>query len=365
MPRSFRATNLAIEFAKRDYEVWVITNKIDDNNRKEFCKKNNINLIETLNTKKVSQSNKKISIDNKKSINLKSKIKAFISHRILWPSYTTQKINFHLLQTYKQYSLPKSFDKTISVGLPISVHSTTIFIERFLRINLGTKIADYGDPHTFNLEMPDNLKDFKKEKKLIRHFDFISIPDKIYEKSFDKFDAINKIRIIPQGFDYSIQKLLKWTGNKENTMSFSYGGRFYEKVRNPENFFNSLVLLKNENINFCFTVYTNLNEEYVQYLIKRYKDLNCNVKWCSMLKREEFLKRISRDDFVVNIHNNSKVQVPSKRIDFGLLQIPVLDTYPSESPMDLLQKIKLGKHEKYNLDQRFNIEKVVDQFEVL
>ena len=76
-------------------------------------------------------------------------------------------------------------------------------------------------------------------------------------------------------------------------------------------------------MNFRFYIYTNQPSLIEQYK----KTLGGKLIVSGYIDRKELIYRMSSYDFLLNLENGTKVQAPSKLIDYGLSKRPVLSIY--------------------------------------
>ena len=85
------------------------------------------------------------------------------------------------------------------------------------------------------------------------------------------------------------------------------------------------------------------------------------------IPREELLYNLSQMDFLVNLQNNTNVQVPSKLIDYCLARRPILDISSVFSKMEkenvdaFLGGNYIKRHEMIDIEQ-YNIKNVGNAF---
>lgn len=293
-PRAFRTTELALELSRRGYDVTIaLPNKGIDYS--EYCKKNNI---------KIEFFGRELKINN---TNIFKKIR----NRLLFEIFDYPDIN--LMLQVKKFLENKKYDTIISIAYPHTIHfGVAVSLNRDI-----TKvwIADCGDPYMGN-PMVKRFFYFKYfEKYFCEKVDYITIPiesgrDAYYEE-FRK-----KIKIIPQGFDFSKIKLEEYKPNK--ILTFVYAGTFYKGTRDP-----SLLLdyLSKLDFEFKFIIYTEaikILEPYVNLLKNK-----LIIK--KPIERSKLINELSKADFLINIKNNSGLQTPSKLIDYKLTNRPVLE----------------------------------------
>lgn len=189
-------------------------------------------------------------------------------------------------------------------------------------------IADCGDPFMLNGASDGHFSFFSKyEKEFCSECDYITVPvENAKTGYFPEFR--DKINVISQGFDFSLNENNQFVPNSKIT--FGFAGNFYKDIRNPESFINYLASLK---VDFQFVVYTpfpNLINQYKTILGERLIIRNA-------IQRLELIEELKKMDFLVNIENiNSPAQIPSKLIDYAITGRPILSVNPSAPKTDII-----------------------------
>src|SRR5690606_19247163 len=179
-----------------------------------------------------------------------------------------------------------------------------------------TWIADCGDP--FMGQENDTFKYpfyFKYiEKWFCKKADYLSIPIKTAISAYYP-EFHNKIRVIPQGFKFEDIDLAP--KNKNDFPHFAYAGGLIPGRRDPKEFFEFLVNYKHP---FKFDIYTN-QVNLVDSYVKR---SNGRIEVKKYLPRKELLYELSKLDFLINFENKGQKQIPSKIIDYVIVDKPIL-----------------------------------------
>jgi hypothetical protein len=373
-PRAFRAYELAKEFSKRNYQVTVITKKL----KTERTRNEPFNLIEIpVKLENVYEhipsallardDNKDVRREKKQPLHTRFNVPAKIQFwkLFIWPSLRHYEFCYRGVKKLLQSRTQFMFDMTISIGLPVASHLLTYKLHSH-GLNLGTLVADYGDPLTFNPDVGFSMINYLKEKKMLSCFDFISMPTRKAVRSFTRLGIDpRKLRIIPQGFSFQTSKKIKYHLPQQSLKRpiFIYGGQFYKKIRSPENFFNALYLLKQQGKSFHFYIFTHIEAPYVKYLQNKYeKTLSHVVSFHDTLNRDSFLDALKQADYGINFLNKSEYQEPSKLIDYALAAIKTFDVDPDLSPVEIVRKISSDDYYIPSLDPSNDIRKVVSQF---
>lgn len=306
-PRSYRATELAKEFSRQGHEVVVLT-KSRSINYDDFLKRNHISI-------KMWVGDKWPSVKIIERSPWKYVTKAVKRILILLFEYPAIEDMFHVRNMLKKEN---SYDLMISFAVPYPVHWGTAWARSNKKKIAKRWIADCGDPY-----MGDVLDSFRKpfyfaflEKWFCRKADFVTIPvhsaiSAYYEEFHDK------IKVIPQGFDFNLEKTEEKIPYRE-IPEFAYAGSFLKGVRDPGSLLNFLLQIK---LPFKFYVFTNQHEYFDNYK----NVLEGKLFISSYIPRDELLQRLSQMDFLINLDNNTTLNVPSKLIDYSLTGRPVLN----------------------------------------
>ena len=310
-PRSFRATELAKELSRQGISVEVagvdLTSE-EDSLRKEFLSQHRINW-QSLGKADWSILAKKWQ-EKGGIFRLLAKAMGYF-------------LEFPSIEWY--FKLPKILriaeDTTalISIAKPFSVHWGINRLKAKGSLKGICWIADCGDPFmlsTLNVRKIPFYFSFL-EKSFCRSCDFLVTPvTDGYRGYYPEFK--NKIKVIPQGFNFKEDRKKVGDYIENQQLTFVYAGSFLHKGRNPE------VLLKylsNSTLNFRFYIYTQQKYLVEPHIVKG--DLRFQVM--DIISRDEMLKTLGSADFVINMMNGTMVQVPSKLIDYFIVDRPVLN----------------------------------------
>lgn len=300
-PRAFRTFELAKEFAKRGHDVTVYS-LVGDIDNSEIEKKYNLKIKDYGpscygNADSTGYWNK----------NIIYRICAHLFAKYEFPSFELAYLIKNRIRNIEQ------FDMIVSIAWPFWVHfGIAMLKEKSKKFPLW--ISDCGDPFTGN---PFNKypKFFRKIEKWWGNLtDYITVPITQAKKAYFP-EVQDKIRVIPQGFDFSNIQIVKYA--KNHRITFVYAGSFYEGTRDPKKFLDYLSSL---DMFFVFKIYTNDIKT-----LSAYKDrLGDKLELNGYIKREELLKIMGTADFLINIKNVGTVQSPSKLIDYTLAKRPIL-----------------------------------------
>lgn len=340
-PRAHRATQLAIELAQRGHNV-VLYALLGNYDYTEFSKKTTIR-IKSLGTSKFGCPNS----DNIRKENLFSKIiKKILGKYISFPG-------IELIPMIKEVlSNEKKIDLLITIAKPYEIHWGTALCK-----NKDVKcwISDCGDPFMGNpFPKPPFYFEYI-EKYWCRRTDYITVPIEEAKKAYyEEFQ--NKIRVIPQGFDFSNLKIADYIPNDVPT--FAYSGIVYKNLRDPSVFLEYLCSIDYE---FKFIVYTRSPRFFDNYKSR----LGEKIDIRDYVPRKKLLYELSKMDFLINFQNNSGVQQPSKLIDYALTGRPIINIsndFKEQDNFDLFMTGDYSRKVNINNLEDYNIKNVSNQF---
>jgi hypothetical protein len=227
--------------------------------------------------------------------------------------------------------LKKTYNATISIGLPFSVHLGTAIALRANRRLSKTAIADYGDPFSKNGKRGKLWHVL--EKSALKTFHFVTVPVPNAREKFIGLKDLSRVKVIPQGFDFEETKLAK-RQISPGVPTFGFAGNFYKKIRNPSGL---LKYLSERKGNFRFIIYTDFGDTETMEIIDPYRSLlGDRLIVNSLLPRLTVIYELSKMDFLINLGNASTFQQPSKLIDYALTKRPILSfTQDTFNPAEL------------------------------
>ena len=341
-PRSFRTTELAKEFARQGHEVIVLTPKngiYHEPFEKEYGVK-----IKDLGKLRFKQ------MDTSSGIRLFSTAKRYLN-RILNLLFEFPDIEL-IWRVKHALERESGYDLLISIAVPHPVHwGVASAWEKNGRI-AKVWVADCGDPY-----MGATMDTFGKvfyfayfEKKFCKITDYLSVPIESAKNAYYP-EFRNKIKVIPQGFNFEEVKIDHSLYSKNRIPTFAYAGDLLGGGRDPFKLLDYLTELQND---YKFIVYTRQKHILAPYLHKA----GPRIEHRNYIARNELLKVLSKMDFLVNLQNRSTTQMPSKLIDYYLTGRPVLSLESSR-----LDKKKINKFLNFNFDNRYQYDNV-DQYRI-
>lgn len=302
-PRSFRTAELSEELARRGHEVVVCTvqGKYDYT---EYEKQTGVTMC-GMKPRFATLAN-----DGTRRRNLfdRAMFKLF-EHLLFWPW-----CEFHFL-VGKVIKENPGADLLITIAYPHSIHSGAARAKRRNPDMFPKRwIADCGDPFMLNpmMKFPGYMKRF--EEMWCQGCDFITVPTEESRKGYyEQFQ--DKIRVIPQGFDFSKTPVAEYRKNEVPTFLFT--GRVYPGERDPHSFMDYL-LKYDKPYRFIMMMLEPLEEKYLTQSGGR-------IEYVIGKGRGDVILECSKADFLINMTNPSTIQTPSKLIDYGISGRPVLD----------------------------------------
>jgi hypothetical protein len=306
-PRAHRTTELVKEFARQGHEVkvYAVLGNYDYSDfEKEYgVKVKNIKLKWQLHP---------YNSDGDYKRNLIDKISGRLFRKFEFPD-----IEF-MFRMNRIIRNEKNTDLLISIANPHPIHWGCAKAKQKLKTPFPkTWIADCGDPFMKNGSGNKHLKYFAKYEKLFCSMaDYISVP---HAGAMDAYypEYRNKIKIIPQGFEFDLP--IRKAETKENEIiTFAYAGVFLKDIRNPKSFLQYLTTIKQ---GFRFHVYTSHSE-----LLDEFKqDLGDKLIIKKPISRQLLLDELRQMDFLLNFENlNTPSAIPSKLIDYAITGRPIL-----------------------------------------
>lgn len=180
-------------------------------------------------------------------------------------------------------------------------------------------IADSGDPFSGSQQTKRAFYMRWLEHWVYKKYDYLAIPTDNARAAYKRVIEESKIRIIPQGFDFASTPIARYI--KNGVPTFAYAGVFYRDIRNPEFLFTFLSQLKQD---FVFRLYLRHRDPYTEAIIDKYRtSLGGRLQIQYGTERTKLIYELSKCDFLIDIRNNNKTQLPSKLIDYGITKRPI------------------------------------------
>lgn len=343
-PRAFRTTELATELARRghDVTVYAVQSNFDYT---EFTKKSGIKV------KTIKMTWSTLNSVDYVRYNLLDKI---LKHALGYPlEFPDIEFCWKVPQILKK---EKNVDLLITIAYPHPIHWGAAIAKKCLKSQFPQKwISDCGDPymgsaigrHPFYFKYIENFWG--------RETDYVTIPIEEARKGYST-KIQDKIRIVPQGFDFSKTPICT-SYKKNNIPAFAYAGTTYKGVRDPSIFLEYLTTLKQD---FRLHIYGG------DAIFNKFRDrLGNKMIIHGKLDRKKLIYELSTMDFLINLTNPNSIQSPSKLIDYSLSKRPVLDISLKFEEVSAFNEFIKGDYSKQHqpIDlEIYDIRNVVDKF---
>jgi hypothetical protein len=348
-PRSFRTTELVKEFARSGHNVTLLTPKNKDSHP-EFEQEHGVKIKDL---GKSSLPRPDISTGSSIGILFKR-----VLRRGLYQLFEYPDIQW-MFKTKTALEKESGYDLLISIAVPHPIHWGVAKAWREKNSIARTWVADCGDPYMgARLDTFNKLFYFKYfEKDFCRKADFITVPiEEAKEGYYPEFR--DKIRVIPQGFNFEEVNVNTGRATNNGVPVFAYAGGFIPGGRDPREFLDYLVKQQKP---FKFIIYTK-NQGMIEPFLDK-ADGRIEVR--DYIPRKELLNVLSRMDFLVNFENDTQLQMPSKLIDYYLAGRPVLNVPSKNINRPDVDQFLDGNYQakvKFNDVDRYRIGNVCRQF---
>jgi hypothetical protein len=349
-PRSFRATELAVELSRQGHEVTILgPNKegIED-----FLLEHGLRYISygdiTWRVPQLKGSSRLAHLFNR----------AMVRGLGLLMEYPAIQLVFLVRKKLKQLS---GFDGLISIAVPYPLHWAVASIWKKEKDKNPARVwtADCGDPY-YGRENDSFRVPFYfawVEKWFMNKADYITIPfqggKKVY---FNEFQ--NKIIVIPQGLHFP-----ELSNNyiKENSIKFAYAGHIgaYRDFALP--FFKELELYYEET-QFTFLIFTNEKQFYKSKMNAKLLK-KCQIN--NYVERIKLLNELNNVDFLIYFPYRKVGQKSFKLIDYTFLNKPILEYKDDgQSKINLKEFFEGNYINKMEMDdiEEYKIENVTKKF---
>lgn len=341
-PRSHRATELAKEFARKGYEVALYAylgdydyNEIETQTGVRFKNLGHAHGGMPTNTSNIGTS-------------LKYRLMRFFGTPIQYPECSM------IPQVKHAISSEGNIDLLVTIAVPHVIHYAAALANR---IRVKCWVADCGDPFMGNpMHKPPFYFEWF-ERYWCKRCNYITVPVEEARAAYYK-EYHDKIRVIPQGFNFDGAQLADYIPNDVPT--FAYSGIFYKDLRDPSRFLEYLCTIEKPFKFICYTKSVSILQSYKE-------KLGDKLEVRAYIPREELLFELSKMDFLVNVPNKSGVQQPSKLIDYALTKRPILNVSSdfTDSERNTLQaffKADYSGRMIIHEIERYNIVNVARQF---
>lgn len=350
-PRSFRATELAKEFALQGHTITVLTTRIKGVHD-SFEQQYNIKI------KNLGPRPKPSPIPETGFWHWPIRAKNRVLK--LFFEYPTIKLRS---QVYRELKAESGYDMLISIAAPHPVHWGVAKIWSCERTKPATIwVADCGDPF-----MQIKSDSFRKmfyfnwfENQFLKEADYISVP---FEEMKSQFNSKYKykFKVIPQGFKMNAKPDVTYKPNKIPT--FIYSGVIQPGTRDP---FSLIEYLEAKEKNYKFLLYT--KQQHI--LRTRFPKLIGNkLILRDYILRKDLLNVLAKADFLINIDMDTvqgkRKAVPTKLIDYRISGRPILSYEHSNLPKEKVQAFLRGDYREQFIDEdfsRYEIENVIQKF---
>lgn len=347
-PRSFRASELAKEFARQGHAVTIVT-PANQPAHDEFERLHNVSIVDM---GKPTWPEVKLKGSGVRLLLLRL-MRRFLNLFFQYP-------DIQLVRMVKKALSPGGveYDLLISIAAPHPVHWGVAMVRSRKNPIAKVWVADCGDPF-----MGQENDSFKVpfyfgfvEKWFCRKVDFISVPT-VGAISAYYTEFLEKIKVIPQGFNFDDIDL--YDGSvKKGRPTFGYAGLLIPGRRDPSQFLQYLVSL---DLDFEFHIYTGTPALVIPFVEKS----RGRIVLHGPVPRRELLYELSKMDFVVNIENVGSRQTPSKLIDYAIIRKPILSIKYQDSNISVVDEFLAGDYRHQlvidNPDQ-YRIETVSQKF---
>lgn len=248
----------------------------------------------------------------------------------------------------------KDIDILISIAVPYINHFA---IASLKKNNAKCWISDCGDPFTGNPfhKFPFYFKYI--ERHWSKKTDYIVVPVEEAQNGYLE-EFRNKIRVIPQGFNF--EKINLATYKRNNIPTFAYSGAVYKKLRDPSKFLDYLTTLDKPFKLIVYSIKGSIFEQYTDIL----KD---KIEIREYVERDALLYELSKVDFLINIKNRSGVQQPSKLIDYATTKRPIITISSDfdESQKNIFEEFLEEHYTNQTIIEnieRYNIKNIAKEF---
>jgi hypothetical protein len=352
-PRSFRTTELAKELSRKGNMVKVLTKKTVFKEQQKLADDENLELAFFNRGPRDLRFKNTSGIYGKLAIVMNRFLVQFLDH----PNFGIKGI---VASELKSELFKNNYDLIISIAHPHAVHWGVADVVRKKRKKSFTWIADCGDPYmkAQNLNYKRPFYFWFWEKMFCKNADYISVPFEGARKGYlSRYSE--KIAVIPQGFSFDeVERIKKPPFSINKLVRVGYAGSLVLGRRDPTELVNLLDL---EGINYELHIYTNK-----KHLLKNLADkAKGKVIMYDYIDRLLLLERLCELDFVINFQNKGLNQLPSKLIDYSLIDKPILNIEYGNLNKNIVLEFTRGDYSnEFKVEglERYNIVSVAQQF---
>lgn len=263
----------------------------------------------------------------------------------------------HSIKINNALNIEEDTDMVIAISFPFQcIQGTSYYLKKHRLKKNCVLIAESSDPHNGNNRAPW----FKNvDKNAYSKFDYLTVPTSVAIPAYDGMIPKDRIRVIPQGFNFDNVRL--YTGERTAPVKFAYSGSFFQGIRDPEFLFSYLNNLSRDYEFHWFMLYE--EAQWIE-MLERYPNLNAKTHRYTSLDRDTLIYELSKMDFLINIENSTSTQRPSKVIDYAITGRPILsfnkDNFKAQKLLDYLDG---NYHDAMQVDiSQYDIKNVAKQF---
>ena len=337
-PRAFRTTELVKEFVRLGHNVTLFVPEME------------YNLSDFLRTFPITVKYYQEMPERRKFVGI-SIVDRAIFHYEHWLINSPSLSSMRNVQQAVRGEL--GYDLLITIAVPHYIHWAVGKIYAKDHKIAKTWVADCGDP--FMLAETDTHKPPFWFKPLEKEW-CISVPTEMsYMGYYPEFR--NKIQVIPQGFNFEDISIPVYKKNEVPT--FAFAGNLIKNKRDPRLFMDWLSTI---DMPFLFWAYGNNVRPFLEPYQRR---LGEKLVIKDPIPRDQLLPLLAKMDFLINIGNGTKVQTPSKLIDYSLSKRPIITIESDDIKTDFMMEFFNGNysHKDNEIDiSKYNIHNVAQHF---
>ncbi|MCB0416870.1 MAG: hypothetical protein H6617_03490 [Bdellovibrionaceae bacterium] len=352
-PRSFRTLELTKGFCEAGYKVRLI---LPNFNNRKFTHPN-LEIIETPVGRFLEKTASRVDPD----LNRADLQKHVMLLRLLGQKYLFPDINLLWIRNAIKYicrrKIELNADATLAIALPIA---PVVLASRLKRAGypLGKVIAEYGDPNPkASLRGLPGKISRAGERAVLANVEEVVVN---FPGGVPVFESLgfspDKIHVIPHILPDS-SNVKKWEQKNEKALHYVYGGAVYGE-RDIAKLIRAIKQLRKEGGQQTLTILTSLEHlddslraEAGEYLILRQK-----------VSPEEYRKLLINFDAAINFIPSKKVHLPSKRMDFAIVGIPVFEIFCGDSEVDLMNKMREGRFPRPDCENVFTRSQAIESY---